>query len=118
VLHPAAAALAEPAALLPSEASGKGLAVDAYFMDLARTSQMTGSLANGDTAPWHTFDLAPPAVRGTTDTVVPPPVGVTGTPIAAQFRRAAHAPAGDWGTDVLTLSDPPWDGEAAIRPAG
>jgi hypothetical protein len=60
----AAAAVAEPAALLSREALGKGLAVDAYFLDLARTSQTTGSITKGDTAAWHTFGLAPPALPG------------------------------------------------------
>jgi photosystem II stability/assembly factor-like uncharacterized protein len=40
-----------PEALLSSEGAWQGLAVDAYLMDLARTSQTTGSALQGDTAP-------------------------------------------------------------------
>jgi hypothetical protein len=43
---------------------------------------------------------------------------VSGTLTAALARRAAHRPAGDWGTDVLTPAEPSWDGEAATWPAG
>ncbi len=106
------AVVAEPGALLSNEASAAGLVVDAYFMDLGRTSQRTGSVPNGDTAPWHTLGLAPPSLSGATDPVVPPPARLSGTPTAALARRAAHGPANDWGTDVLTLADPSWDGEA------
>jgi hypothetical protein len=61
---------------------------------------------------------APPSLLGGTDQVVPPPAEVSDTPAPALARRAAHAPADDWGTDVLTLADPSWDGEAATWPAG
>jgi hypothetical protein len=114
----AATAVANPAALLASGASSKALAVDAYFIDLARTSQATSSVTNGDTAPSDTFGLAPPSLPGATIQVVPPPAQVSDTPTPALARRDVQAPADDWGTDVLTLADPSWEGEAATWSAG
>jgi hypothetical protein len=46
----AAAADTEAAALLASESSWKGLAVDAYFRNLARTSQTTSSITESELA--------------------------------------------------------------------
>jgi hypothetical protein len=113
-----ATAATDPGTLLYRGASWKGLAVDAYFLDLARTSQTADSITQRDTGPAHAFGLAPPALLGATGPVVPPPARVSGTLTAALARRAAHRPAGDWGTDVLTPADPSGDGEAATWPAG
>jgi hypothetical protein len=98
------------------QATAAGWAGDAYFMDLARTSQTTSSVPNGDPAPRPSFALAPPAPLGTTDPVVPPPARVSGTPTAALARRAARGPAEGW-TDLLTWAVPSWDEEAATWPA-
>jgi hypothetical protein len=117
-LMSAAVAVTEPAGLLSSAAPGPSLAADAYFIDLARTSQVTTSVPNGDAAPWHTFGLAPPSLAGATDQVVPTLAQVCDTPTPALARRAVHAPVDDWATDVLTLADPSWDGEAATWPVG
>jgi hypothetical protein len=113
-----AAAMTEPGALLSRDASGEALAVDAYFMDLARTSQATGSVPTGDTAPSHAVGLAPPAFPGATDPTIPAAAGVSGRLSSALARRAAHEPADDWSMDVLTSADPSWDGEAGTWPAG
>jgi hypothetical protein len=100
-----------------SATGGAGLAADAYFLDPARTSQTTSSVPNGDTAPAHSFGTVPPPQSGGTDQVVPPPAPMSGMPTSALARRAAHAPADEWGTDVLTSADPSWDVEAAAWPA-
>jgi hypothetical protein len=80
VLGNDATAATEPAALLSPEVSWNGLAVDAYFIGLARTSQITRRLTSGDLAPQPSFGLAPPALPGATDPVVPPPARVSGRP--------------------------------------
>jgi polyvinyl alcohol dehydrogenase (cytochrome) len=49
--------------------------------------------------------LAPPSLPAGTDQVVTSPTRVSGTPTSSLARRAAHAPAGNWGTDVLTRAD-------------
>jgi hypothetical protein len=77
----APAAATVPSALLSSDASWTALAVDAYFMDLAGKSQATSSDTKQETA------------------------GVSGTVISLVARRAAHGPAHDWATDVLTLAE-------------
>jgi hypothetical protein len=117
-LTSAAAAVTEPGAVLSSETSWKGLAVNAYFMDLAGTNQTTSSVTKGDAAPWHSFGLVPPSLTGGTDQVVTPPARLSGALTSALAQRAAHRLADDWATDVLTLADPSWDGEATIWPAG
>jgi hypothetical protein len=60
---------------------------------------------------------APPSLLAGTDQVVTSPTRVSGTPTSSLTRRAADAPTDDWGTDVLTLADPSWDGDAVSRPA-
>jgi hypothetical protein len=75
----AAAPGTEPSTMLSSPVSSKDLAADAYFMDLARASQVTSSGTNGE----NDFALVPSALA----------------------RRTAQAPADDWGTDVLTSAD-------------
>jgi hypothetical protein len=102
-----------PEALLSGEGPGPGLAVDAYLMDLARTSQRTGSALQGDTAPRPAFGLAPPPVPGGMGRVLTPPARGDGWPTSALARRAAHGPADDWGMDILTPADLSGDGEAA-----
>jgi hypothetical protein len=111
----AAAAVTDPSAMVSSEASWKGLAVDAYFMDLARASQATSAVANGDTGPLHTFGLAVLSLPEDTVADVPPRAQVSDMPAAALARRAAHALTDEWTTDVLTSADAWWDGEAAWR---
>jgi hypothetical protein len=113
-----AAAATGPGALLSHDASGEALAVDAYFMDLARMSETTSSVPNGDTAPAPTLGLAPPAFPGVVDEVARPPARVSGRPTTALARRAAHRPAADWAADALAPADPAADGEAATWPAG
>jgi hypothetical protein len=113
-----AAAAADPGVLLYRDASWKALAGDAYFLDLARTSQTADSITQRDLGPAHTFGLAPPAFPGATDPIVPPPARVSGTLTAALARQAAHKPADDWGTDVLRLADRLGVGEAGTGPAG
>jgi hypothetical protein len=117
VLVSTAAAVSEPATLLFRKVSGQGLALDAFFIDLARTSEEISSVANGGAAPWSFMGLLPPSLRGGTDQVVPPPARVSGTPASALARRTAHAPADDWGTDLLTSAGLSWDGEADTWPA-
>jgi hypothetical protein len=53
-----------------------------------------------------------------TDRMVPSPARVCGTLTAALVRRAATGSADEAGTDVLTLAEPTWDGEAAPWSAG
>jgi hypothetical protein len=113
----AATAATDPAAPLSSEPLGKGLVVDALFTDLTRTSQATSGVSNGDTAPANTVGLAPPALPGTTEQVVPPSAAVPGTPTSAVARWAGYERVGDGGADDLTSADPSWDGEAATWPA-
>src|SRR5262249_53540021 len=105
-----AAADAAPGALRSHEASWSGLAVDAYFMHLARTSQPTPSVTSRDTAPRHTFSPVTPVAPGEAAQLAPPPARVTGTPSPALAREASNRPADDWATDVLTSADPWWDG--------
>jgi hypothetical protein len=115
---PPAAAWAIPGPLLASDALWQAPTVDAYFMDLARTSETTNSVPTGDIAPSHAAGLALPAFPGATDPTIPPPASVSGRLSSPLAGRAAHAPPDDWGTDVLTLADPSWDGEADIWAAG
>jgi hypothetical protein len=110
----ATAAVADPGSLLSREASWSRLAVDAYFIDLARTSQTTAGVTNGDTAPQHTFGLAAPALPGAREPVVPPPARVTDTPTPVLARRASQRPADEWATDVLISGVLCWDGEAGM----
>jgi hypothetical protein len=60
---------------------------------------------------------APPSLPAGTDQVVTSPTRVSGTPTSSVARRAAHGPADDWGTDLLTSAGPSWDGEADTWPA-
>jgi hypothetical protein len=87
--------------------------VDAYLVDLARTSQTTSSVLKGDTAARPVFGLAPPPGPGGMGRAITPPVRGNGSPTSALARRAAHGPADDWGMDVLTPADLSGDGEAA-----
>jgi hypothetical protein len=113
----AAAPVAGPGALLSRGAAGQALAVDAFFVDLARTSQATSSVLDGDTAPRYTIGLAAPSLPVVGDLVTPPSARGSGRPTPALARQAAFRPTDDWGTDVMTLADPSWDGEAATWPA-
>jgi hypothetical protein len=92
------------AALFSSEASWKSLALDTLFTDEVRTGQTTGSVTSGDTTSWHTLSVAPTYLPEATEQGVRTHARVSGTPISSLTRRAAHSPAGDWGTDVLTLA--------------
>jgi hypothetical protein len=87
-------------------------------MNLARTSQTSSSVPNGDTTPWYSPRLVPPILLGTTEHLVPPPARVMGTPTTAMAREASHRPADDWEADILTLPDLSWNGEVAAWPAG
>ena len=102
-----------PEALLSGEGPWQGLAVDAYLMGLARTSQTTGSALQDDTAPRPAYGLAPPPVPGGMDRALTPPAGGDGWPPSALARRAAHGPGDDWGMDILTPADLSGGGEAA-----
>jgi hypothetical protein len=112
----AAAQVTEPGSLLLSAAPADE-AVEAYFIDLARTTQAT-SAANGDMTRWSAIGLVPPSLSGGTEQAAAAPARLFGTVTSALVRRAAHGLADDWGMDVLTLADLSWDGEAATWPAG
>jgi hypothetical protein len=105
VLVSQAMAATDPGPLLASDALWQAPAVDAYFMDLARTSETTSSVPNGDTASAHTVGLAAPALPAVTDPVVPPPARLSGTLTSALPRRAAHRSPSDWGTAFAPLAD-------------
>lgn len=100
------------------QATVAGWLGDAYFIDLARMSRTLSGMPNGDTPPWHTFGVAPPALVAATEQVVPLAARVPGSTNPALARRAAHAPTDDWATDGLTLPEPSWDGEVATWPLG
>ena len=53
---------------------------------------------------------------GAMNPLIAPPARVSGTLTPALARRATHAPADDWATDVLTLADPPWGGQPTTWP--
>lgn len=76
--------------------SGPGLAVDAYFIDLAGTGQAS-SRPTGSDAPWQAFG--------------PPPGGVTDTTIPAPASQAARRPTETRATDLLQRAGPVRDGE-------
>ncbi len=110
----AAVAVAEPGAPLSRAVAGNVLTVDAYFIDLARTSQNKAGVTNGDPARQHTFGLAAPALPIAREPVVPPPTRLTDTPTPALARGASQRPADGWATDVLISDVLWWDGEAGM----
>jgi hypothetical protein len=95
----------------PTSSGSAGQALDAYFMDLARTSQATSSVTNSDSTSWHSFGLATAAL------VVPPLTEVSDTPAFGLTRRPDHGPTLDW-RDFLTLGDLSHDMEVAGWHAG
>jgi hypothetical protein len=101
---------------IPASASA-GLAVDAYFIDLALLSQATSRVPNSVMAalPSEQALFAP---LGATDLLVPTPVRLPATPASALVRRADHGPTFDWTTDLLTSADLSSDGEVAGWSAG
>lgn len=113
-LGAAVAAVADPGAPHSRESSWSGLAVDAYFIDLARTVQTTGGAPNGDTAFQHTFGPAPPALPVAREPVVVPQARLTDTPTPALARRASQRPADKWATDGLISGVLWWEGEAGM----
>jgi hypothetical protein len=110
----AAVAVADPGAPLSRAGAWNVLTVDAYFIDLARTSQATAGITSGDTAPQHAFGQTTPALPGAREPVVLPPARVTDTPTLALARRTTQRPADEWATDDLISRVPWWDGEADI----
>ncbi len=75
-------------------------------------SETTSGVPNGDAAPWHPFGLAPLALPGAADRLIPLPARVSGTLTAALGRRVLHTPGHHWATDVLISGILWWDGEA------
>jgi hypothetical protein len=59
-----------------------------------------------------------PSLPAGTDQDVTVPSPLSSTPTSVLAPRAANGSADDAGTDMLTLADPTWDGDAAPWSAG
>jgi hypothetical protein len=106
-------AVNQPAVLLPSAAWVTETAVDAYVMDLPRTSQAVSSVTKTDITTCHSFGLAQSSLLAFTDPLVLTPTPLSDTPASALTRPAGHGPTLDLVTDFLMSDGTLWGRDIA-----